>query len=140
MAGEKIQKLAIKPWPKHIYILLKNPYPMADDEPFIYAEFRRREVGRMLREMRPEFFHKGSCNDSGLATFFLQRGESRKKQKAFDICAGCPVKRDCHDYAIDNNIEYGIWAGTGAEQRRGWLSHEITPEEAWKIRTKQDWK
>lgn len=34
------------------------------------------------------------------------------------ICAGCPVRKECLDYALENEMEYGIWGGTSPTERR----------------------
>jgi WhiB family redox-sensing transcriptional regulator len=34
------------------------------------------------------------------------------------ICAGCPVRRQCLDFATANDLGYGIWGGTTPEDRR----------------------
>jgi WhiB family redox-sensing transcriptional regulator len=33
------------------------------------------------------------------------------------ICAGCPERKECLDYALKEEIPYGIWAGTTPAQR-----------------------
>lgn len=33
------------------------------------------------------------------------------------ICAGCPERKECLDYALKEQISYGIWAGTTPAQR-----------------------
>jgi WhiB family transcriptional regulator, redox-sensing transcriptional regulator len=43
------------------------------------------------------------------------------------VCAGCPVRLDCIEYAVDAD-EFGIWGGLDQEQRRN-LLHE-RPESA----------
>lgn len=32
-------------------------------------------------------------------------------------CAGCVVRNECLQYAIDNDIEFGIWGGLTEQQR-----------------------
>ena len=41
-----------------------------------------------------------------------------EEAEALSICATCPVRAQCLDYAIRNRETYGIWGGTTAEQRR----------------------
>jgi WhiB family redox-sensing transcriptional regulator len=33
------------------------------------------------------------------------------------ICAGCPERKECLDYALKESIPHGIWAGTTPAQR-----------------------
>ncbi len=48
--------------------------------------------------------------------FFPQRGQSTDRAKA--ICAGCEVKTECADYAIDMGIRPGIWGNMTLRQRQ----------------------
>jgi WhiB family redox-sensing transcriptional regulator len=48
--------------------------------------------------------------------FFPERGQSDKPAKA--ICATCPVREECLDYALGTKVEHGIWGGTSENQRR----------------------
>lgn len=38
--------------------------------------------------------------------------------QAQEICAECPCQIDCLRYALDHNIEHGIWGGVSERQRR----------------------
>lgn len=33
------------------------------------------------------------------------------------VCALCPVRDECHQYAMDEGIEFGIWGGQSGRQR-----------------------
>ena len=43
---------------------------------------------------------------------------SDEEAEALSICATCPVRAQCLDYAVRNHETYGIWGGTTPEQRR----------------------
>ncbi len=34
------------------------------------------------------------------------------------ICAGCPVRAECLEFAITTNQEFGVWGGTSEDERR----------------------
>jgi Transcription factor WhiB len=48
--------------------------------------------------------------------FFPGRGESA--EPARQICARCPVRQPCLDYAISHGITSGIWGGLADRDRR----------------------
>ena len=57
-----------------------------------------------------------ACKDADPEIFFVERGESTEEAKA--ICATCPVKQECLDYAIEFNERVGIWGGMSDKQIR----------------------
>jgi len=64
-----------------------------------------------------------ACRGTDLEVFFPERGESAGPAR--QLCARCPVRQPCLDYAITNRITYGIWGGLTERERRalrsGWL-------------------
>lgn len=60
------------------------------------------------------------CAQTDPEVFFPEKGSgtSTDIKLAKTICAGCPVRQQCLDYALDNDIEYGIWGGLSAQRRR----------------------
>jgi hypothetical protein len=48
--------------------------------------------------------------------FFPSRGESA--EPARQICARCPVRQQCLDYALSHGIVHGIWGGLTERNRR----------------------
>jgi WhiB family redox-sensing transcriptional regulator len=64
-----------------------------------------------------------ACRGTGLEVFFPGRGESAGPAR--QVCAGCPVRQPCLDYAITNRIAYGVWGGLTERERRalrsGWV-------------------
>ncbi len=37
---------------------------------------------------------------------------------AKSVCARCPVRRQCADYALTTGQEFGVWGGMSEEERR----------------------
>lgn len=37
---------------------------------------------------------------------------------ARQLCSGCPVAVQCLQYALDNDEQHGVWAGTTPRERR----------------------
>jgi WhiB family redox-sensing transcriptional regulator len=80
---------------------------------------RGRELGfdPLVLPFQPEpWVDKAACRDAKWQTFFPERGEGAGPAKA--ICARCPVREACLDYALRWNITYGVWGGLSEKQRR----------------------
>jgi WhiB family redox-sensing transcriptional regulator len=58
---------------------------------------------------------RGSCVGEDPEIFFPVHGAPASKARK--ICAACPVKDRCLQYAIDAD-EFGIWAGLDQDERR----------------------
>ena len=43
---------------------------------------------------------------------------ARQIAQAKVICAGCPVRRECLDFALAHDQVYGIWGGTTPDDRQ----------------------
>ncbi len=64
----------------------------------------------------------GSCRSVDPTIFFHpqnERGAARRQraQAAKTVCAGCPVRLKCADYAIRAREPYGVWGGLTEEER-----------------------
>ena len=68
-----------------------------------------------------------ACQGMGPDIFYLELGQTIENKmrlaQARQICAKCTVRIDCLNYAMDNQIGTGIWAGTTPMQRKK-LRHE----------------
>jgi len=42
----------------------------------------------------------------------------RQIARAKKICAGCPVRQECLEFALSHDQAYGIWGGTTPEDRQ----------------------
>jgi WhiB family transcriptional regulator, redox-sensing transcriptional regulator len=65
---------------------------------------------------------KGLCRSADPLLFFHpqnERGASRvrREQSAKRVCASCPVRLECADYAIRAREPYGVWGGLSEEER-----------------------
>jgi WhiB family redox-sensing transcriptional regulator len=60
--------------------------------------------------------YRAACRGADLRVFFPGRGEPA--EPARQICARCPVRQPCLDYAISHGIVHGIWGGLSERDRR----------------------
>ena len=64
-----------------------------------------------------------ACRGTDLEVFFPERGESAGPARR--VCAACPVRQPCLDYAITNGVTHGIWGALTERERRalrsGWV-------------------
>lgn len=56
------------------------------------------------------------CAQSDPELWFEER--TSLAREAMSICNQCPVMEECRQFAIDNEIDYGIWGGMTTAQRR----------------------
>lgn len=65
---------------------------------------------------RPHWHHRAACRGLDPDLFFPGRGQSTTEARA--VCAGCPVRQPCRDFAVTNGERFGIWGQTSERQRR----------------------
>ena len=58
----------------------------------------------------------GLCAETDPEAFFPEKGGSTREAKR--VCAGCPVRLQCLEYALDNDERFGIWGGLSERERR----------------------
>jgi WhiB family transcriptional regulator, redox-sensing transcriptional regulator len=56
------------------------------------------------------------CAETDPEAFFPERGGSSRAAKA--VCARCPVRAACLEFAIANDERFGVWGGTSEIERR----------------------
>jgi WhiB family redox-sensing transcriptional regulator len=66
--------------------------------------------------MDTSWMQQGKCRDLPPSTFFPSDGVG--VEIARRICADCPVKAPCLEYALYNHIEHGVWGGASERERR----------------------
>jgi WhiB family redox-sensing transcriptional regulator len=69
------------------------------------------------RELSPDWRDDALCvRYVGEVDFFPARGESTAAAKA--VCAACPVRDACLEYALRADIHCGVWGGLSELERR----------------------
>jgi WhiB family redox-sensing transcriptional regulator len=63
-----------------------------------------------------------ACHDENLILFFGPDGERQpereiRERKAKAVCAECPVRAECLNYALSRPEKYGVWGGLNEEER-----------------------
>ena len=72
------------------------------------------------------WMQRGRCRDIPPSTFFPSDGVG--VDVARRICADCPVKARCLEYALENHIDHGVWGGCSERERRRILKRRRTPK------------
>ena len=67
---------------------------------------------------------RAACRGEDASLFFSpshlepKEQRDRRERKAKAICAACPVRLECLEYAIRTREPYGIWGGLNELERR----------------------
>jgi WhiB family redox-sensing transcriptional regulator len=77
--------------------------------------------------MDTSWMSRGNCAEQPPATFFPSDGVG--VEIARKICATCPVKEPCLEYALEQRIDHGVWGGCSERERRRILKRrrDLTP-------------
>jgi WhiB family transcriptional regulator, redox-sensing transcriptional regulator len=59
---------------------------------------------------------RAACRGADLSVFFPGRGESAEPARR--ICANCPVRQECLEFALSHGEVHGIWGGLTVRDRR----------------------
>ncbi len=63
-----------------------------------------------------EWMRRGACRHYPPDAFFPSDGVGVERAK--EICAECPVKMRCLEYALEHRIDHGVWGGASERQRQ----------------------
>ena len=66
-------------------------------------------------------FNDIACKDVDTNLFFSEL--KSKIEKAKTICNSCPVKSECLEFALNDGIEFGIFGGVTANERKALVSN-----------------
>lgn len=82
------------------------------------ATAKRRTYHRRKKPDAPDltWMDHAACRGVDTRVFFAEPGGSTQQAKA--ICATCPVRAECRDYAVVIGATVGIWGGKGVQPER----------------------
>ncbi len=72
-------------------------------------------IGRSLPRP-PRWTELAECQYTDPEAFFPEKGCSAREAKK--VCAGCAVRAECLEFALENNERFGIWGGLSERERR----------------------
>ena len=70
-----------------------------------------------------DWMDDAACRGLSSVNFFPEETYNVDAPKAMAVCKQCPVREDCLDFAVQNNVKYGIWGGLNPVQRKRYLRH-----------------
>lgn len=65
-----------------------------------------------------DWMDQAACRSEGPDLFFEASGLDELHEPARRVCATCPVAGTCLEYALDRNIDHGVWGGATEKERR----------------------
>jgi WhiB family transcriptional regulator, redox-sensing transcriptional regulator len=72
---------------------------------------------------RADWRTAGACAQADPDLFFPISSAGRalvQIAKAKAICAACPVRQPCLEFALEHDLVHGIWGGTTPAERQAW--------------------
>lgn len=73
-------------------------------------------LGVLFDRSSRDWVGQGNCRDKSPSLFFPSDGVG--VEAARGVCADCPVRTPCLEYALATDAEHGVWGGTSERQRR----------------------
>lgn len=67
----------------------------------------------------PDYWDEAVCATVDMDLFFPERAgkDQPKSQQVKAICASCPIRAKCLQFALDENEQFGIWGGLSYRER-----------------------
>lgn len=70
-----------------------------------------------------EWTIRARCRGLDPEQFFVRSLTQAKG--AIKVCTRCPVRQECLDYAVAEQIEVGVWGGLTERQRRAYARRRV---------------
>lgn len=87
--------------------------------------------------MNVDWRHRAGCRDVDPELFFplgTKESAATQTERAKAVCARCPVKRDCLDFALVTHLKEGVYGGLDeterAARRRSWIKAQARQRKA----------
>ncbi len=80
------------------------------------TEEQLNELIETLLDLPMGWQKKANCRGVNPNLFYPERGVSTSEAKA--VCAGCQVKEECLEFAVQRGEKFGIWGGMSERERR----------------------
>jgi WhiB family redox-sensing transcriptional regulator len=77
-----------------------------------------RGVGAVASIRPAAWWDAARCRGTDAALFFPPEEDGEDVRDATAICSGCPVARECLEWALDTDEQFGVWGGTTPRERR----------------------
>jgi WhiB family redox-sensing transcriptional regulator len=74
-----------------------------------------------MHDMTDDWRDRAACRDADPELFFPVSAVgpgARQIAEAKAVCARCPVREQCLDYAMANGLDHGVFGGTTDTERR----------------------
>ena len=62
-----------------------------------------------------KWIKKAMCRGVDVKLFFPPNGV--RPRRALSMCDSCSVKSECLEWALENNVHFGVWGGLTERQR-----------------------
>jgi WhiB family redox-sensing transcriptional regulator len=72
--------------------------------------------------------HQSACQTADPDLFFpIGFGDEvrRNIRQAKEVCAVCPVRQECLDWAVDTRQLFGVWGGLAEDERQGFYEESF---------------
>jgi WhiB family redox-sensing transcriptional regulator len=90
-------------------------FGLANEAPFLQNHTRVIWGRRQVHHYIP-WQERARCREYDPEVFFPEKGGSSREAKR--ICAECPVRIECLNYALRRDERYGVWGGMSERERR----------------------
>ena len=111
--GEFSETVTLEEWRRGNSIPAPEPKPYTPDPLAAVVE--------QIVNHSPAWMDRAACRGCDPALFFPSKGEPNAYQAARQVCAGCPVRSDCLEYAMVNETtnthNTGMWGGMTVKER-----------------------